>query len=110
MGRYLWRPKWPTSLTQCRVGSSLLLEPQGSRRRDMANLLDLRFEKIFRVGDSGDRIAVFADVGNVLNSSLITSVQTRYPDRTIGDDPVVFAGPTGVAQARQITVGARWSF
>jgi len=91
-------------------GRNVLLEPQGSRRRDMNNLLDLRFEKIFRVGDAGDRIALFADVANALNSSLITSVQTRYPETTIGDDPVAFGGPTGVTPARQITVGARWSF
>lgn len=90
-----------------------LVVERGSFRRDTENILDLRLEKIFTIGSSRrNRLAVYADITNALNKSLITSVQVRTPDLAIAgvDDPVVFGAPTGIISPRQTTLGVRWSF
>jgi hypothetical protein len=96
-------------------GRRPLLEPRGERRLPNENILDLRLEKIFNVGARKDRIAVYADITNVFNKSLITSVLTRVPSTsvTIGPGettPVVFEAPGAVVAPRQTILGARWSF
>jgi hypothetical protein len=93
-------------------GRRVFLEPQGSRRRETQNLLSLRLEKIFKIGDRKDRLAVFADIENVFNASAITGVQNRVPDLSIAgvDEPILFGAPTGLVTPRQVTLGARWSF
>jgi hypothetical protein len=90
-----------------------LVEPRGSRRRERENILDLRLEKIFNIGGGGkNRLAVYADITNAFNESVITSVQVRTPNLAVAgvDDPVVFGSPSGVIAPRQVTLGARWSF
>ncbi len=73
-------------------GRQPLLEPFGSRRLDAENWLDLRIEKIFKVGPSTDRIAVYADIQNVFNAGTILSANTRYPELSIAgyDQAVAF--------------------
>jgi hypothetical protein len=95
-----------------RSGREVFLEPRGSRRADSRNTLDLRLEKIFRVGASTDKVSVYADFQNVFNSGTITNIQTRYPSVSIAgyDDPVQFGGPTAITPPRRILLGARWSF
>jgi len=93
-------------------GRELLLEPRGSHRLPARKQLDLRLEKIFRVGRGEDRVSVYADVNNALNESTAIDVITRYPDQAIAgiDDPVVFGSPATLIAPRQLTLGARWSF
>jgi hypothetical protein len=95
-----------------RTGRELLLEPRGSRRLPSRKQLDVRLEKIFRIGSAQDRISVYADVNNVLNESTAIDVITLYPDQAIGgvDDPVAFGSPAELIAPRQLTIGARWSF
>ena len=88
----------------------MLLEPRGNRRRESENVLDLRVEKIFRIGAGRNRIALYADITNAFNASTITGVQLRVPDLVIGNETVGFEAPTGVIAPRQATFGARWSF
>jgi hypothetical protein len=92
------------------AGRRVLLEPRGSRTRERENILDLRLEKIFRLGEGKNRIALYADITNVFNQSTITGVQVRVPDLVIGNETVEFESPTGVIAPRQATFGARWSF
>jgi hypothetical protein len=92
------------------AGRRVLLEPRGSRRRETEKILDLRLEKIFKIGGGKNRVAFYADITNVLNESTITGVQVRVPDLVIGNETVLFDAPTGVIAPRQATFGARWSF
>ena len=92
------------------AGRRVLLEPRGSRVRERENVLDLRLEKIFRLGGGKNRIALYADITNAFNESTITGVQLRVPDLVIGTETVEFESPTGVIAPRQATFGARWSF
>ena len=93
-------------------GRQVFLEPRGSRRADSRNTLDVRLEKIFRLGTGTDKVSVYADFQNVLNAGTITNVQNRYPNVSIAgyDDPVEFGGPTAITPPRRILLGARWSF
>jgi outer membrane receptor protein involved in Fe transport len=93
------------------TGRRARLEPRGSRRNETENLVDLRLEKIFRFSGRKDRIAVYADISNALNSSRISNVIERYPVQTIaGVGDVDFGAPASLTAPRQIQVGARWSF
>ena len=92
------------------AGRRVLLEPRGSRRREAEKILDLRLEKLFKFGTGKKRFALYADITNAFNESTITGVQVRVPDLVIGNETVLFEGPTGVIAPRQATFGARWSF
>jgi len=93
-------------------GRQPFLEPRGSRRAEARNTLDLRLEKIFKVGQGTDRVSLYADLLNVFNADTITDVQDRYPSVSIAgyDQAVQFAGPTAVTPPRRWLLGARWSF
>ncbi len=84
------------------------LEPQGSRRLPTQTTVDFRLDKSFRVG--ANRFSVWLDVANLLNESVMTGVQSRYPDRVISGATVAFGSPTTIIGARQATLGARWTF
>jgi hypothetical protein len=89
-----------------------LLEPRGSRRLPHESVLDLRFEKLFKIGGRGDRLALYSDITNVFNREVILSRQERFPDRvTAGiETPVPFDSPATIIAPRQFQIGARWSF
>ena len=93
-------------------GRQPLLEPRGSRRLPTENILDVRLEKIFTFGARKDRLAVYADITNVFNKALITSVLTRVPSTKIAgvSTPVLFEAPGAITAPRQTVLGARWSF
>jgi len=91
-------------------GRRVFLEPRGSRRRESENILDLRLEKIFKLGADKNRIALYADITNVFNASTVTGKQVRVPNLVIGTETVLFDAPTGVIDPRQTTFGVRWSF
>jgi hypothetical protein len=96
----------------------VLLEARGSRRLDMTQQVDLRLEKIFKLGERKDRIGIYADITNVLNRGTVTSNVTRYTGSTFttvqnGETVgtlVPFEGPAAIMAPRQVTFGARWSF
>ena len=99
-------------------GRSPNLEPRGSRRLPTEHVLDLRLEKVFRVGGS-HRIAVFADFLNLTNEGTITSRLTRVPTTSVflpppadlgSTEAVPFEAANTIAPPRQINLGARWSF
>jgi hypothetical protein len=58
-----------------------------------ASVLDLRLEKIFKIGASRSRLALYADITNVFNADAATDLQYRVPDRVIGHDTVGTARP-----------------
>jgi hypothetical protein len=91
-------------------GRRILLEPRGSLRRPSENILDLRLEKIFKIGTAKNRIALYADITNVFNAANATDLQYRVPDRVIGLETVEYGAPTALIAPRQTTLGARWSF
>jgi len=91
-------------------GRQPYLEPMGDRRLDNESYLDLRIEKIFKVGAGTDRLSVYADVQNIFNAGTITDVNERYPSISIADHDVAFASPTTIADPRRWLLGARWSF
>ncbi len=86
------------------------LEPFGNRRLDSESYLDLRLEKIFKVGAGTDRIAVYADVQNLFNAGTITDVNERYPSVSIANEDVEGGSPTTIIGPRRWLLGARWSF
>jgi hypothetical protein len=98
-----------TGSTLNRAGSSTIwIEPRGSRRLPFFHQIDLRAEKVFEF--DVHRLGFFVDVQNLLNEDTMTGVQTRYPSRSISGNSVAFGSPTAIQGARQVTLGARWSF
>jgi hypothetical protein len=100
------------------AGRRPFLESRGSRRLDATNLLDLRLEKIFKIG-ADHRLSVYSDITNALNADTVTAVVTNIAGGSVLNPPpaakgsttlVPFNGPTSVLAPRQIQVGARWSF
>jgi hypothetical protein len=95
------------------AGREPFLEARGSRRVDRLNTVDLRLDKYFKVGaERKSTLSFYVDVQNLLNKTIITNRQARVPNVSIAGvpDPVAFNAPTGVNAARQITLGARWSY
>jgi predicted RecA/RadA family phage recombinase len=86
----------------------MLLEPRGSRRNEAQQLIDLRLEKVFNVGDN--RFGLYVDGENLFNAGFKTAVQTRNPSATISGTSVPLGGVTAVTAPRQFTFGGRWSF
>ena len=93
-------------------GRQPFLEPRGDRRLPNESYLDLRIEKIFKLGAGTDRLSVYADIQNVFNEGTIIDVQRRYPNVSIAgyETPVDFGSPTEIADPRKFILGARWSF
>jgi hypothetical protein len=94
------------------TGRRVRLEPRGTEREDMENVLDLRVEKIFRVGGGDDRLSIYADFKNALNANHVNAVQNRFPSVAVAglDDGLEYGAPTSIEAPRLIVLGARWSF
>ncbi len=102
------------------VGRQPLLAPRGSYRLNNESILDMRLEKTIPLGGRKDALGVYADIANVFNSGVVTSVFRRVPSTSVsliepGSDAVSsfdvpFAGPSSIVPPRQVTFGARWSF
>jgi hypothetical protein len=101
------------------AGRRPLLEPRGSRRLPTENVLDLRLEKVFKVGGRNDRLAVYADFLNLANSGTVIGRLSRVPTTSLSLPPpaepgssadVPFEAPSLIRDPRQIILGARWSF
>jgi outer membrane receptor protein involved in Fe transport len=94
-------------------GRQPLLEPRGSRGLDAESYLDLRLEKLFKVGGT-NRIAVYADVQNVFNRGTVIDVNDRHPVLSIAGQgtevEIPVGAPTVIYDPRRLILGARWSF
>jgi hypothetical protein len=100
---------------QSQRGRRPLLTTRGDFGVDTTSVLDLRLEKIFKIGGGSDRLSVYFDLRNVFNASDITDAQDRYPSiGVIGPDgaptTAEFGAPVTIVDPRQLTLGARWSF
>lgn len=95
-------------------GRQPLLEERGQRKLDAESYVDLRLEKSFTLGEGSDRLALYADIQNLLNAGTVVGVNSRYPEVAIaGGGEVVdipFEGPTRIYEPRRLLLGARWSF
>lgn len=98
---------------------TIFAEQRGSRHLESQDLLVLRINKIFKLGNGKDKIEVYADIANVFNSSKVSGVRTRLEPTTLGSTTaatplcpceVPFDGPLNLIAPRQVTLGARWSF
>lgn len=90
------------------ASNDINLQPQGENRIDALNVLDLRLEKVFSV--DVHRFGLYVDLENALNGSAILTRNARFPSASIAGNTVLFGGATAVTPARQLTIGARWSF
>lgn len=90
------------------ASQDIQLETQGSRRNDPIRILDLRLEKVFSF--DVHRFGIYADVENAFNNGVVTARNARFPSVGISGNTVLFGSATAVTAARQITIGARWSF
>lgn len=100
---------YPSSPTTQRT---MLLEPRGSASLENQSLLDLRVEKIFKLGGDSGRISVYADIANLFNAGTVSEVEDRVDGESLGPDlvHVPLGGPLSLVPPRQVTLGARWSF
>ena len=75
-------------------------------------LLDLRLEKVFRFSAGRHRVGLYADVSNIFNASPALEVQNVVPSVEVAGapTPLLFGAPVAIPPARQIVLGARWSF
>jgi hypothetical protein len=94
-----------------------LAAPRGYGYYDNQSLLDLRLEKIFKIGSGSDRVAAYVDINNVFNSGVVSQVVTRLDGTTVGTTEcdgtycdVPYGGPVSIIEPRQVTFGVRWSF
>ena len=97
------------------AGRQPFLEPRGERRLDSQSRLDLRLEKIFKVGSGTDRLSVYADMLNVTNTGTVSGANSRWPTSSVttadGESHTIqFAAPTALISPRTVLLGARWSF
>jgi hypothetical protein len=92
------------------LGDTVRLEPRGSRHVPTRTVMDVRLERAFGVRHG--RLGIYADVTNAFNASTTVSAQTRVPDASIPgfDQPVAFGAPAAILPARQVALGARFSF
>jgi hypothetical protein len=75
-------------------------------------LVDLRFDKYFNFGSGRDKLSLYVDIQNILNKGEATNIQSRVPGvfTTGFDDQIDFGAPTAILPARQVILGARYSF
>jgi len=86
------------------------LEPRGSRRLPTLVQLDVRIEKVFAIGRG--QLGVYLDIVNAFDASTAVAAQARVPDAVVPglETPVAFGAPTAILPARQVILGARFSF
>lgn len=91
---------------------SVMAEPPDSRRRKSRNNLDVRLEKVFRLGGSR-RLGLYIDVMNVLGESFYSVVEDPggrvYNNGTFIQD-TNFGRVTAISGIRVFKLSARFSF
>jgi hypothetical protein len=96
------------SVTAWSGSISTNLEPRGNRKLPFDEELTLRVEKVVNVGVH--RFGLYADIGNLFNSTVVTGVVTRVDGSSVLGQTVPFEAPTSLIAGRQATLGVRWSF
>lgn len=77
----------------------VLAEPLGTHRQDNITLLDLRIEKVFRLGTAGSSLAPFVDIFNTFNAN---------PEQNINwGSGTTFLRPSNIVPPRIIRIGAK---
>jgi hypothetical protein len=79
------------------------VEPAGTRRFERQTNLDLRVEKIFRLGGRG-ALSGIVDVFNALNAGEVIELSQLRLDHPLYNVPARIQAP------RQVRIGARWTF
>ncbi|MGB8953508.1 MAG: TonB-dependent receptor [Candidatus Aminicenantales bacterium] len=115
--RYLDGNRYARSIRSQDLGLSLYTdttiwaETRGSRKEPGYYMLDLRLEKTFRIPGNIGTAALFLDVFNVLNSQIVTSIQTVSSSAlTVNNVPVDFGGSTGYSDPRIMRLGFKFMF
>jgi carboxypeptidase family protein len=85
------------------IPSTILAEQLGDRRLATWNLLDMRFQKEFKLGGEAN-VAVFADALNLFNDNANESVLSRRADASTFGYPSRFIAP------RRLMLGAKLRF
>ena len=90
-------------------GRTLRLESRGARTLDPIHELTLRVETGVPV-THGRRIDVYADIQNVLATTIVTGVETAYPfgGSTVTGTPVAFETPIELQRPLRLLVGGRY--
>jgi hypothetical protein len=97
---------------------AVLLEAMGSRTLPVESYLDMRVEKVFKLGAGERRLGVYADIRNVFNADTTVAAQSEVPSVQIpgvqdaqgNPVPILFGAPTAIAAPRQLLLGARYTF
>lgn len=84
--------------------TTIYAETRGSRTLPATNLLDLRLEKSFHINTLV--VSLFADVFNVFNQGVATSVWTDYSHQTTATLGEMLA----ITAPRTVQVGLRFEF
>lgn len=121
-----WRYEsgWPTAPYQrLRAGTTdwvstinQNIEPRGTAPFNLPSFTqtDLRVEKVINYGVN--RFGLYLDLRNAFNQNSIQGIMTRYPSQALAnpvtgvEQDVWLTSPTSQQNARQITLGVRWSF
>jgi len=90
-------------VTLAQGNETINAEKRGSRELPSQVILDLRLEKLFRLG--GTKVAFFADCFNLFNGNKATSVHTRS-----GSPVYVFGQMTAIQDPRAVRLGFRFEF
>jgi hypothetical protein len=90
-------------------GRTLRLEPRGTRTLDPLHELTLRLEAGVPI-TRGRHVDVYADIQNVLSTTIVTAVETSSPFGTSGGTPVRFETPVDVQRPLRVLVGGRYRF
>jgi len=92
-------------------GRTLRLEPRGARTLDPLHELTLRVETGVPI-THGRRLDIYADIQNVLATTIVTAVETSYPFGAAGEPgaAVGFETPIELQRPLRVLLGGRYRF
>lgn len=116
--RYLDGTRWTRvirsgdlGLTLAQGTTTIFAERRGRRKLPALSMLDMRVEKSFRLPRKFGTVGLFADIFNVFNVAIPTSVWTRSSSTgTVGGKIVRFGDLTAITDPRIFRLGFRFQF
>ncbi|MDH7513000.1 MAG: hypothetical protein QHH14_08650, partial [Clostridiales bacterium] len=116
--RYLDGQRWTRTIRSGDVGLSLAqgtttiyAEQRGTRKMDPLSLCDMRFEKSFNLPWRTGTLAFFADIFNLFNVAIPTSIWARSSSTTTVLGKIVqFGDLTAITDPRVFRLGFRYQF